>query len=162
LQTLLEKAQTGREIGPRTLFEQLVLSQLAKLPDPPSESRLILIDALDESLVVPEGIVDLLAATLDQWPQWLRVVVTTRAYPDVLRSLHGMQAEVLRADAAENRADLEDYVAGRLGLFSSSSGDPIYNGVLDAAKGNIHGVLRYHLASLAKKSSKINLWSMAW
>jgi hypothetical protein len=89
LQTLLEKAQIGREVGPRTLFEQLVLSPLAKLPDPPSESRLILIDALDESLVVPQGIVDLLAATLDQWPKWLRVVATTRAYPDVLLSLHG-------------------------------------------------------------------------
>jgi len=79
LQTLLEKAQIGREVGPRTLFEQLVLSPLAKLPDPPSESRLVLIDALDESLVVPQGIVDLLAATLDQWPQWLRVIATTRA-----------------------------------------------------------------------------------
>jgi hypothetical protein len=50
LQTLLEKAQTSMEVGPRTLFEQLVLSPLAKLPDPPPESRLILIDALDESL----------------------------------------------------------------------------------------------------------------
>jgi len=136
LQTLLEKVQTGTDVGPRTLFEQLVLSPLVKLPDPPSESRLILIDALDESLAVPQGIVDLLAATLDQWPKWLRVVATTRAYPDVLRSLHGMQAEVLRADAAENRADLEDYVAGRLGLSSTSSGNPIYNGVLDAAQGN--------------------------
>ena len=51
----------------------------------------------------------------------------------------GMQAEVLRADDAENRADLADYVAGRLGLSSTnSSGDPIYNykGVLDAAEGN--------------------------
>jgi hypothetical protein len=136
LQTLLEKAKIGREVGPHTLFEQLVLSALAKLPDPPSESRLILIDALDESLVVPQGIVDLLAATLNQWPEWLRVVATTRAYPDILRSLHGMQAEVLRADAAENRADLADYVAGRLGLSSTSSGDSIYNGVLDAAQGN--------------------------
>ena len=35
LQTLLEKAQTGSEVGPRTLFEQLVLLPLAKLPDPP-------------------------------------------------------------------------------------------------------------------------------
>jgi hypothetical protein len=135
-QTLLEKAQIGREVGPRTLFEQLVLSPLAKLPDLPSESRLILIDALDESLVVPQGIVDLLAGTLDQWPQWLRVVATTRAYPDVLRSLYGMQAEVLRADAAENLTDLEDYVADRLGLSSTSSGEPIYKGVLDAAEGN--------------------------
>jgi Domain of unknown function (DUF4062)/AAA ATPase domain len=95
LQTLLEKAQTSREVGPRTLFEQLVLSPLAKLPDQPTESRLILIDVLDESLVVPEGIVDLLAATLDQWPQWLRMVATTRNYPEVRRSLHGMQAEEL-------------------------------------------------------------------
>ena len=91
---------------------------------------------LDESLVVPQGIVDLLVATLDQWPQWLRVVATTRTYPNVLRSLYGMQAEVLRADAAENRADLEDYVAGRLKLSSTSSGNLVYKGVLDAAQGN--------------------------
>ena len=120
MQTLLEKAQIGREVGLHTLFEQLVLSPLAKLPDPPSESRLILIDALDESLVVPEGVVDLLAATLDQWPKWLRVVATTRAYREVLRSLQGMQAEALKADDAENRADFENYGAGRLGLSSTN------------------------------------------
>jgi WD40 repeat protein len=136
LQSLLEKAQTSREIGPRTLFEQLVLSPLIKLTDPLFESRLILIDALDESLAVPEGIVDLLAATLDQWSQWLRVIATTRDYPEVRRRLQGMQAEILRAGGAENLTDLADYVAGRRGLSSKSSGDPIYNGVLNVAQGN--------------------------
>jgi hypothetical protein len=111
LQTLLEKALSGGEIGPRSLLEQLVLSPLAKLSNPPSESRLILVDALDESLAEAQGIVDLLAGTLDQWPQWLRVVATTRAYPDIVRRLYGMQAQVLRADDAENLGDLAAYVA---------------------------------------------------
>jgi len=137
MQTLLEKAQTGAEVGPRTLFEQLVLSQLAKLPDPPQEPRLIVIDALDESLSVPQGIVDLLADTLNQWPQWLRIVGTSRPYPEVLDRLHAMKAEMLNADDDENRADLADYVAGR--LKPSSTGNEravIYKGVLDAAQGN--------------------------
>ena len=100
-----------------------------------------MIDALDESLSVPQGIVDLLADTLNQWPQWMRIVATTRSYQEILNSLHAMKAELLNADDAENRADLADYVAGRLGLSSTSnehatSGDPIYNGVLDAAQGN--------------------------
>jgi AAA ATPase domain len=141
LQTLLEKAQTGTEVRPCTLFERLVLSPLAKLPNPSPEPRIILIDALDESVVVPEGIVDLLADTLDHGPPWLRVVATTRPDPEILHSLHAMKAEVLNADAAENRDDLAGYVAGRLGLSSSGnehvkSGDPICNGVLDIAQGN--------------------------
>lgn len=71
----------------------------------------------------------------------MRIVATTRSYQEILNSLHAMRAELLNADDAENRADLADYVAGRLGLSSTSnehatSGDPIYNGVLDAAQGN--------------------------
>ena len=38
LQLLLEKAQSAEDQGSLTLFEQLVLSPLAKLPEPPSES----------------------------------------------------------------------------------------------------------------------------
>jgi WD40 repeat protein len=136
LQGLLEKAQTVGEIGPRTLFEQLVLSPLIRLTDPRFESQLILIDALDESLAVPEGIVDLLAATLDQWPQWLRVVATTRAYPDVLNRMHRMQAEILRADDVENLTDLANYVTARRRLSSRSPNDPICNGALNVAQGN--------------------------
>ena len=37
---------------------------------------------------VCRGIVDLLADTLNQWPQWLRIVATSRSYPEVLERLH--------------------------------------------------------------------------
>jgi hypothetical protein len=75
-------------LGRATLFEQLVLLPLARLSDQPPKARLILIDAFDESLCVPQGIVDLLADTLNQWPQWLRIVATSRSYPEVLERLH--------------------------------------------------------------------------
>ncbi|SFO43524.1 PQQ-binding-like beta-propeller repeat protein [Nitrosospira briensis] len=140
LQTLLEKAQTGTQVGPRTLFEQLVLGPLGRLPKPPASPQLIVVDALDESLAVPQGIVDLLAGTLHQWPKWLRIVATSRDHPEVLESLHGMQAEILKANNADNKDDLSDYVIGRLQL-PTTGGERVtdnsrYRFVMEVAQGN--------------------------
>ena len=115
LQTLLEKAQTGREVGPRTLFEQLVLSPLAKLPDPPPEPRLILIDALDESLSCPRASSICLPTPSISGPNGCASLPPPGPIRRSCDSLHAMKAEVLNADDDENRADLADYVAGRLG-----------------------------------------------
>jgi WD40 repeat protein len=140
LQTLLEKAQSGTQIGPRTLFEQLVLGPLGRLPDQPLTSRLIVIDALDESLCIPQGIVDLLSDTLHQWPRWLRIIATSRAYPDILQSLHGMEAVILRADGIQNKADLAAYIASNLQVSSDGNknlaDDIRYSYVVEAAQGN--------------------------
>lgn len=65
-------------------------------------------------------------------------VATSRPYPGGPgEAVCDEDGSARRRWRPENRADLADYVAGRLGLSShATSGDPIYNGVLDAAQGN--------------------------
>ncbi len=52
---------------------------------------------------------------LDRLPGWLRVVATTRKEPDVLRRLSGVRAEEITPRRAQNRDDIERFLAHRLG-----------------------------------------------
>ncbi len=106
------------ETDPASAFEEGILNPLHKVPTPAGGSRYILIDALDEALMPRDGLslVALLApARLDRLPGWLRVVVTTRKEPDVLRRLSGLRAEEIRADEPDNLDDIELFLAHRLG-----------------------------------------------
>lgn len=106
-----------RETDPASAFEEGILAPLHEVPPPPGGPRYILIDALDEALMTREGklLLSLLAPSrLNRLPDWLRIVVTTREDPDVLRQLSGLHAEKVRADDPENLKDVEGFIVFRL------------------------------------------------
>lgn len=105
---------------PASAFEAVILNPLSKLKTL-SEPRLLIIDALDESLEVDAystkdtgSIVKLLADKASRLPTWLRVLVTARNNPgvvDPLKSSFGLKE--IDAEVESNKNDLFHYVVKR-------------------------------------------------
>lgn len=78
-------------------------------------ARLIIVDSLDEA-VLQEGetILEVLARQANDLPSWLRIITTTRPEDSVLRRIRHLNLYELRADRAENRADLRAFVTQQL------------------------------------------------
>jgi WD40 repeat protein len=102
---------------PASAFEQAILNPLYALPAPDTAPRLLMIDALDEALGWPgsPNLLDLLSSKLGAFPDWLKIVATTRDESSVKRRFR--TAEVLSLDEAktENEQDLRAYAFARLG-----------------------------------------------
>ena len=110
-----------RALGdPGSALEGAVLAPLAQLIAPPAP-RLLLVDALDESLELDAAgprstgtIVSLLAAKAGRFPPWLRVLSTSRPNPQVLTPLGAFGMKEIDAESAGNQDDLRRYVLGSL------------------------------------------------
>jgi WD40 repeat protein len=112
-------SESGCAHEPASAFEAGVLAPLRRLPAPGEGGRYLLVDALDEALALREGawgltIVDVLAARLNRFPPWLRVVATTRKDRNILARLRGLRAHELDAQDPRNLQDIEDYLSVRL------------------------------------------------
>jgi len=130
---------------PASAFELVVLNPLHKLPVPDSTPRLLMIDAVDEALGWPgmPTLLDLLSAKLGAFPEWLKIVATTRGEWGVKRRFRA--AEVLSLDESrrENVDDLRAYAVARLAakpeLIPAELGatrDEIVEKLLGRADGN--------------------------
>jgi WD40 repeat protein len=115
LQERLDRALTD----PGSALEGAVLAPLTRLP-PPSEPRLLVVDALDEALELDAAaprtagtIIALLAAKAGRFPPWLRVLATSRPNPQVLTPLNAFGTTEIDAESAGNQNDLRRYILGR-------------------------------------------------
>ena len=104
---------------PAGAFELGILSPLQGLAVPLGSPRLILIDALDESLAIQKSstsltIVDVLASRSERLPDWLRLVATTRREPAVLDRMRGLRSWELDAQDDRNVQDVNNYILTRL------------------------------------------------
>jgi hypothetical protein len=128
-------------------MERGVLDPLERLAGPPDGTRYVLVDALDEALAYRgsgQNLVDLLASRLERLPAWLRVVATSRPEPEILEKLGGLRATVLNAQAEDNRADVDAYIAARLAspnlaerlAATRLTADTAQSRLADAAAGN--------------------------
>jgi hypothetical protein len=101
---------------PITAFTRglLVPLHLHKSPLGEPGVRYLLFDALDEALARNESgpnLVDLLKFRLNEMPDWVRILATTRRDEDVLEKLHDLNALHLNAQDDQNRDDVRHYVA---------------------------------------------------
>jgi len=110
---LLEQLDKAGE-DPIDAFEAVVLNPLAKLP-PPAQRALILIDALDEALEYGSSpnIIILLSNQVSMFPNWLRILATTRNNPGVIELIEGFGAERINAEENDNLDDIYSYVVER-------------------------------------------------
>ena len=102
---------------PRTMLSQGVLALLHGVRM--EESGYIIVDALDEALAqdgpaADVTLPDLLAGAVDEFPPWLKLVVTSRPHAHVRRLFQHAELCSLGRSQEEQRADLRDYVERRL------------------------------------------------
>jgi WD40 repeat protein len=130
---------------PASAFEQVVLNPLYKLPSPDTTPRLLMIDALDEALgwSGTPNLLDLLSAKLGAFPEWLKIVATTRDESGVKRRFRAAEVVSLDESRTENVDDLRAYSVERLTakaeLIPAGSGstrDEIVEMLLARADGN--------------------------
>ena len=91
----------------KELFAALFTAPLQKVKSPEKPS-LIILDALDE--LPKQGqkpLLNVIAAQLSTLPKWLRLFVTSREEPQIKAALEEFEPKELRADEANNRADVE-------------------------------------------------------
>jgi hypothetical protein len=75
----------------------------------------IVVDGLDEAVDTPEkSIPQLLSEQLDNFPPWLKLVVTTRQHDRVLSWFQHAERCVLGDSESRQEADLREYIARRL------------------------------------------------
>ena len=110
----LSEARAARDPG--SALEAGVLTPLQSLPAPADGARYLLIDALDEALSLEKTttILDVLATRLNRFPPWLRIVLTSRRDPAVLRRLSGLRGTELQAEDSRNLGDIDRYIERRL------------------------------------------------
>jgi tetratricopeptide (TPR) repeat protein len=106
------------QLSPQDAFNRVVRAPLERfLQDRPNEKLVILLDALDESLIQTRdlGIVDLLSRSA-ALPQNVRFILTSRPDPRVTNPFSHPKRLYLSSDeyATRNRNDLRSYVATRL------------------------------------------------
>lgn len=97
-------------------LSQGIIEPLGRIKAPKGDVRYVVIDALDEAFSVRSSgnaILQLLAKHLDQMPNWLRILATTRDDPRVIESLESW--EQVRLDNASNSEDVRNYIEQRLG-----------------------------------------------
>jgi hypothetical protein len=104
------------EASPGDAFQEGILKPLCRLPAPEGGVKYILVDALDEALGHKGGasLVDMLASHSGSFPDWLRLVATTRNDPAVLQRLSGLRARHILASDPRNLEDLAHYLRQRL------------------------------------------------
>ena len=91
----------------KELFAALFTAPLQKVKSPDTPS-LIILDALDE--LPKQGqkpLLSVIAEQLSTLPKWLRLFVTSREEPQIKAALEEFEPKELRADEANNRADVE-------------------------------------------------------
>jgi hypothetical protein len=104
---------------PGSAFEAAILNPLAALAVPRA-ARMIVVDALDESLELEEAeanhgtLVRLLAEKVPRFPPWIRTLITARNNPAVIDRLKfAFAPKEIDAEAHLNLQDIHDYVLRR-------------------------------------------------
>ena len=103
------------EAQPASMLWDGILQPLRSLP-PPSSPRYIVVDALDEAMdgaamTIPR----LLAEAVDEFPSWLKLMVTTRPHDRVLAMFQAAQCCELDQSVDAQQADVRRYIEQRFG-----------------------------------------------
>jgi serine/threonine protein kinase len=107
------KRAAGGEPHPGTLLRRLVADPLRQLA--PGSPLLIVIDGLDEALLRGgDNIARLLGERLEDFPPWLRFVLSTRKEPEVLDLFSRVRAHEIEVARPDNLSDVAAYLEAKL------------------------------------------------
>ena len=99
---------------PKTMFRQGMLAPLREVPM--DRTHYIAVDALDEADAISGGVSVplLLAGALEEFPRWLKLLITSRPYQDVRLLFPEAERCVLGQSNQHHLADLRAFIANRL------------------------------------------------
>ena len=111
--------QPGTPVRPEELFQMLITNPLLACKNKLGDGKLwiIVIDGLDEAAASGGStMIDFLEESLQQFPPWCRVIVTTRPDLELLTRFRGkgIRQITLEASSVDNRADLAEYIRSRV------------------------------------------------
>jgi len=103
-----------RRSSAKQSFLELVVEPAHAIGKPSSE-YLIIVDSLDEAATVEgETVLDVLTEHASSLPPWLRLIMTTRPYPNILSRIYALECFVLEAKRPENERDVNEYIQRRI------------------------------------------------
>lgn len=101
------------DYDPGVLFRRLVSEPLHA--ERPPRPLLLLVDALDEAFSQgPRNIARVLCERLDDLPQWVRLVVSTRKEPEILALFSRFRSYEIDTGREENQQDVASYLEHKL------------------------------------------------
>jgi len=121
----------------RTLFDNLLVQPLARI-NPPERAVVMLIDALDEATSDGRNqLASFIASEYPRTPEWLRLIITSRAEPAVTAPLQGLNPFILDTEREENFADLRAYLKRELAplLQGRDNSDTLVGKILERSEG---------------------------
>ncbi len=125
-----------------TLFDTLVVQPLSNNFPAPDRIIVVLIDALDEATKDGKNeLASFLASEFTLTPAWLRLIITSRPDPEVLRPLQGYTPYQLDTSLSKNQADLRDYLVRELKPFAD--GEIIPDSTIDFILERSEGLFLY-------------------
>lgn len=143
---------------------ETLLGRLSQLPRP-QKAQLLVVDALDLALQAPEdfNLVDLLTGAAPYFPDWLRLLITTRPAPEVLAPLHSaFEAQQIVLEGADHLEDLRQHVLERASredlqniLKAQGRSAELLAGLLRAKSGGMFLFVRDGLRELASGAVSI-------
>jgi tetratricopeptide (TPR) repeat protein len=124
----------------RTLFDALLVGPFAKEFPAPREPLLVVLDGLDEATQAggENPLAEIVAADWSRLPPWLRLMVSSRPEAELVQWLSGRQRIELRAEDAEQQADLAAYLRERLTAVGRPPSEGVLLQILDRSEGAFH------------------------
>jgi tetratricopeptide (TPR) repeat protein len=124
----------------RTLFDALLVGPFAKEFPAPREPLLVVLDGLDEATQAggENPLAEIVAADWSRLPPWLRLMVSSRPEAELVQWLSGRQRIELRAEDAEQQADLAVYLRERLTAIGRPPSEKVLLRILERSEGAFH------------------------
>lgn len=103
----------GSDAG--TLFDDLLVQPLARLPRTPDRPLVIVVDAIDEATRGGRNeLASFLATEFQRTPEWLRLIVTSSNEPEIMHALQDVSPITLDVAAEDNLQDIREYLRREL------------------------------------------------
>lgn len=120
-----------------TLFDRLLIQPLAGLEPPRESPLLVVVDGLDEaSRDGRNELAEIIGRDVGCWPDWLRLLATSRPDPEVALPFQGIAPMTLEPDSKGNLADAALFIERRFGDGGHAPAAGMREALLQRSEGN--------------------------
>ena len=104
----------------KTLFDHLIVQPLSANYPPQRNKVVVLIDALDEATADGKNeLAGFIASECERTPAWLRLIITSRASPEILGALQAYTPFTIDIDDQRNDMDIKAYLSREMGRLKA-------------------------------------------
>ena len=99
---------------PEWCLQEAIITPLKKLHHQPKKPWYVIIDALDECAADKAEILNMLKSKVRRFPDWLKMIITTRNMSTITKNFEGLQRLELKQDDERNINDIDRYATDRI------------------------------------------------